>query len=91
LPAGQTEQCRARRGTRDRGRLEPRAVGRDDAIIVGLPYRKRFGGDFEIGDTIPYVFQNAPCQVIVAREPVAVANIAEPATGRRQELALGIR
>jgi nucleotide-binding universal stress UspA family protein len=62
-----------------------------DAIIVGLPYRKRFGGDFEIGETIPYVFQNAPCQVIVAREPVAVANIAEPATGRRQELALGIR
>jgi nucleotide-binding universal stress UspA family protein len=39
-----------------------------DAIILGLPYRKRFGGDFAIGGTIPYVFQNAPCQVIVARE-----------------------
>ena len=36
-----------------------------DAIIVGLPYRKRFGGDFALGDTIPYIFQNAPCQVIV--------------------------
>ena len=41
-----------------------------DAIILGLPYRKRFGGDFAIGGTIPYVFQNAPCQVIVAREPI---------------------
>ena len=41
-----------------------------DAIILGLPYRKRFGGDFVIGGTIPYVFQNAPCQVIVAREPM---------------------
>lgn len=42
-----------------------------DAIIVGLPYRKRFGGDFALGDTIPYIFQNAPCEVIVVREPVA--------------------
>ena len=41
-----------------------------DAIILGLPYRKRFGGDFAIGGTIPYVFQNAPCQVIVAREQI---------------------
>ncbi len=41
-----------------------------DAIIVGLPYRKRFGGDFAIGTTIPYIFQNAPCQVIVVREPL---------------------
>ena len=41
-----------------------------DAIILGLPYRKRFGGDFAIGGTIPYVFQNAPFQVIVAREPM---------------------
>ena len=41
-----------------------------DAIIVGLPYRQRFGGDFALGDTIPYIFQNAPCQVMVVREPV---------------------
>jgi len=49
-----------------------------DAIIVGLPYRKRFGGDFAIGSTIPYILQNAPCQVIVAREPV-------PSSGERRE------
>lgn len=42
-----------------------------DAIIVGLPYRQRFGGDFQLGESIPYVFKNAPCQVIVLREPVA--------------------
>ena len=42
-----------------------------DAIIVGLPYRQRFGGDFALGDAIPYIFQNAPCQVIVARESVS--------------------
>lgn len=42
-----------------------------DVIILGLPYRKRFGGDFAIGSTIPYVFQNASCAVIVVREPVA--------------------
>jgi nucleotide-binding universal stress UspA family protein len=44
-----------------------------DAIIVGLPYRKRFGGDFALGGTIPYIFHNAPCQVIVVREPVPSA------------------
>jgi nucleotide-binding universal stress UspA family protein len=42
-----------------------------DLMIVGLPYRHRFGGDFAIGDVIPYVFQNASCTVIVARESVA--------------------
>ena len=44
-----------------------------DAILVGLPYRTRFGGDFALGTTIPYILQNAPCQVIVVREPVPVA------------------
>jgi nucleotide-binding universal stress UspA family protein len=52
-----------------------------DAIIVGLPYRQRFGGDFALGDTIPYIFQNAPCQVIVAREPVSSTAEREPTSG----------
>lgn len=42
-----------------------------DAIVLGLPYRVRFGGDFAIGEVIPYVFKNAPCRVLVIREPVA--------------------
>jgi nucleotide-binding universal stress UspA family protein len=42
-----------------------------DVMILGLPYRQRFGGDFAIGDVIPYVFQNASCTVLVVRESVA--------------------
>jgi nucleotide-binding universal stress UspA family protein len=41
-----------------------------DMLITGLPYRKRFGGDFAIGKTIPYVLKNAPCAVWVVREPI---------------------
>jgi nucleotide-binding universal stress UspA family protein len=41
-----------------------------DLLIVGLPYRKRFGGEFAIGRTIPYVLKNAPCAVWVVREPI---------------------
>jgi len=60
-----------------------------DAIIVGLPYRQRFGGDFAIGDAIPYIFQNAPCQVIVVRE--AVASSAERQTAPDQPELVGAR
>jgi nucleotide-binding universal stress UspA family protein len=42
-----------------------------DMLIMGLPYRKRFGGDFAIGRTVPYVFSNAPCAVWVIREPIS--------------------
>lgn len=41
-----------------------------DLLILGLPYRKRFGGDFAIGRTIPYVLKNAPCSVWVVRDPM---------------------
>lgn len=50
-----------------------------DLLVVGLPYRQRFGGDFALGEVIPYIFQNAPCTVLVVREPVT-----EP-EGRRPE------
>ena len=39
-----------------------------DLVIVGLPFRRRFGGDFTIGGTIPYILKNAPCAVWVIRE-----------------------
>ena len=52
--------------------LVDEAVALDaDAIVLGLPYKVRFGGDFALGQTIPYVFKNAPCRVFVVREPVA--------------------
>jgi nucleotide-binding universal stress UspA family protein len=44
-----------------------------DALFIGLPYRKRFGGDFALGTTLPYVLQNAPGQVLVVREAVATS------------------
>ena len=41
-----------------------------DLLVLGLAYRTKFGGDFAIGVTIPYVLKNAPCAVWVAREPI---------------------
>ena len=52
--------------------LVDEAVALDaDAIVLGLPYRVRFGGDFALNQTVLYVFKNAPCRVFVVREPVA--------------------
>jgi nucleotide-binding universal stress UspA family protein len=49
--------------------LVDEAAERDaDLLVLGLPYRKRFGGDFAIGRTVPYVLKNAPCAVWVVRE-----------------------
>lgn len=39
-----------------------------DLIICGLPFRRRFGGEFTVGRTIPYILNNAPCAVWVIRE-----------------------
>jgi nucleotide-binding universal stress UspA family protein len=58
---------------------------RADLIVVGLPFRKKFGGDFAIGRTVPYVLQNAPCEVLVVREPIAD----QQARGREPLVALG--
>jgi nucleotide-binding universal stress UspA family protein len=51
--------------------LVDEATERDaDVLFLALGYRKRFGGDFAIGRTIPYVLKHAPCQVWVVREPM---------------------
>jgi nucleotide-binding universal stress UspA family protein len=51
--------------------LVDEATERDaDLLVIGLAYRTRFGGDFAIGRTIPYVLKNAPCAVWVVREPI---------------------
>ncbi|MGH2542603.1 MAG: universal stress protein [Ardenticatenaceae bacterium] len=39
-----------------------------DVIIIGLPYGERYGS-FSMGDTVPYVLKNAPCRVVIWREP----------------------
>ena len=57
-----------------------------DLLVVGLPYRKRFGGDFAIGRTIPYVLKHAPCEVWVVREPIpAEVPMVPVADGDRRE------
>lgn len=39
-----------------------------DLIIMGMGYRKRFG-QFDPGDTVSYVLKNAPCRVLLLRQP----------------------
>jgi nucleotide-binding universal stress UspA family protein len=58
-----------------------------DLLVVGLPYRKRFGGDFAIGRTIPYVLKHAPCEVWVVREPIPSESVPVTASagGRRED------
>jgi nucleotide-binding universal stress UspA family protein len=51
--------------------LVDEAVEREaDVLVVGLAYRTKFGGDFAMGRTIPYILKNAPCAVWVVREPI---------------------
>jgi nucleotide-binding universal stress UspA family protein len=51
--------------------LVDEAAERDaDLLVVSLGYRKRFGGDFAMGTTVPYVLKHAPCAVWVVREPI---------------------
>jgi len=40
-----------------------------DLIIIGMSYKKKFGG-FSLGSTTPYVLKNAPCWVLICREPI---------------------
>jgi Universal stress protein family len=82
MAEGAAERARMRMRTellqaRDVGAaLVDEAVAIDaDVMLLGLPYRTRLGGDFAIGRTIPYVFQNAPCRVIVVREAVDEAGV----------------
>jgi nucleotide-binding universal stress UspA family protein len=41
-----------------------------DLLILGLPYKTRFGGDFAVGRAVTYALKNAPCAVWVVREPM---------------------
>ncbi len=40
-----------------------------DMIIMGLEYKKPFG-EFDMGDTVPYILRNAPCRVLLWRGPM---------------------
>ncbi len=40
-----------------------------DLLIMGIGYKKRFG-QFSLGTAVPYVLKEAPCPVLVYREPI---------------------
>jgi nucleotide-binding universal stress UspA family protein len=40
---------------------------RIDLIVLGVPYRKRFG-TFRVGSTASYIFNNASCRVLFLRD-----------------------
>lgn len=40
-----------------------------DLILMSMSYRKRFG-QFDLGETITYVLKNAPCRVLLLRQPL---------------------
>jgi len=45
------------------------AVEREvDLILMGISYKRRFG-EFSLGSVAPYVLKNAPCRVILYRQP----------------------
>jgi nucleotide-binding universal stress UspA family protein len=50
--------------------VDEAAAREADLLVLGLPYRTKFGGDFAIGRAIPYALKNAPCAVWVVREPM---------------------
>lgn len=39
-----------------------------DLIIMGMNYKKRFG-TFTLGSAVPHVLEEAPCRVLICREP----------------------
>jgi len=46
------------------------SVERDaDLILMGVTYKKRFG-TFSLGSVIPHVLEEAPCRVLLCREPI---------------------
>lgn len=40
-----------------------------DLIMIGSSYKRVFG-EFSLGSTVPYVLKNAPCWVLICREPM---------------------
>ncbi|MFC2050323.1 universal stress protein [Chloroflexota bacterium] len=41
-----------------------------DLVLMGVTYKKRFGV-FSLGRVIPYVLEEAPCRVLLCREPMS--------------------
>ena len=47
------------------------AVEREsDLVVMGVEYKRRFG-EFHLGHSAPYVLKNAPCHVLLLRQPAS--------------------
>ena len=40
-----------------------------EMIVMQMPYKRRFGV-FTLGEAIPYILENAPCQVLLCRDAI---------------------
>ena len=40
-----------------------------DLIMLGIPYKRRYG-EFDLGQTVPFVLKHAHCRVWVCRQPM---------------------
>ena len=40
-----------------------------DLVILGMDHERRFG-EYTLGEAVPYVLENAPCEVWILRQPV---------------------
>jgi nucleotide-binding universal stress UspA family protein len=54
--------------------IGPAVVGQareqdSDLIVMGIDYRRRFG-EFHVGENVSYILKNAPCHVLLLRQPV---------------------
>ncbi len=46
------------------------AIERDiDTIVIGIEYKKRYG-KYTVGNIVPYLFEYAPCRLLLYREAV---------------------
>ena len=39
-----------------------------DIIVMSMAYKRRFGS-FTMGNAVPHVLEEAPCRVLICREP----------------------
>jgi nucleotide-binding universal stress UspA family protein len=48
--------------------IEAARQNKVDIIIMSMNYKKRFGS-FTMGNAVPHVLEEAPCRVLICREP----------------------
>lgn len=48
--------------------IEAARQSKVDIIIMSMNYKKRFGS-FTMGNAVPHVLEEAPCRVLICREP----------------------